>query len=53
MRVETQGSLTRGQTVADLRENSEHSPNAKVAMGVDADALTELWAERVSGLKSL
>ena len=48
VRVETQGEFARGYTVADLRLNSTAEPNVAVAMGVDADAVTELWAELVS-----
>ena len=50
VRVETQGEFARGFTVADLRKNSTAEPNVSVAMEVDADAVTELWAELVSGI---
>ncbi len=50
VRVETQGEFARGKTVADLRKNSTAEPNVSVAMGVDADAVTELWADLVSSL---
>ena len=50
VRVETQGEFARGFTVADLRLNSTLEPNVAVAMEVDADAVTELWAELVSGI---
>ena len=50
VRVETQGVLTRGQIVADLRKGPEHAPNIRVAMEVDAPGVTELWADRVSSL---
>ena len=48
VRVETQGEFARGQTVADLRKNSTSDPNVSVAMEVNADAVTELWADLVS-----
>ena len=48
VRVETQGEFARGQTVADLRRGSTAEPNVSVAMEVDADAVTELWADLVS-----
>lgn len=50
VRVETQGEFARGQTVADLRKNSTSEPNVSVAMEVDADAVTELWADLVSSV---
>lgn len=50
VRVETQGEFARGFTVADLRKNSTAEPNVSVAMEVDADAVTELWADLVSGI---
>ena len=51
VRVETQGSLSRGQTVADMRATTGNAPNVRVALEVDAPGVTELWTERVSGLK--
>ena len=50
VRVESSGEFSRGFTVADLRKNSTAEPNVSVAMEVDADAVTELWAELVSGI---
>ena len=50
VRVETQGLFTRGQTVADLRKRPQFEPNIKVAMGVDARRVTDLWANRVTSL---
>jgi pyrimidine-specific ribonucleoside hydrolase len=47
VRIETQGQLTRGQTVADLRGQGSAPPNVAVAFGVDAVRLTHLWVERV------
>ena len=48
VRVETRGDFTRGQTVADLRKNSTETPNVRVAVSADGDAIAELWAERAS-----
>jgi inosine-uridine nucleoside N-ribohydrolase len=50
VRIETQGLLTRGQTVADLRSQDSAPPNVTVAFEVDAARLTRLWTERVAGL---
>lgn len=50
--IETQGALTRGQTVADQEGHYGMAPNVKVAFGVDAVRIGDLWAERVSGLRS-
>ena len=50
VRVEHRSPLTAGQTVADLDGVTDHPPNARVAMEVDADRLTELWVRRVGGL---
>jgi inosine-uridine nucleoside N-ribohydrolase len=49
--IETQGRLTRGQTVADLRGQGSAPPNVTVALGVDAARLTHLWVERVGELR--
>jgi pyrimidine-specific ribonucleoside hydrolase len=51
VRIETQGQLTRGQTVADLHGQSSAPPNVTVAFGVDAERLTHLWVERVGALR--
>jgi inosine-uridine nucleoside N-ribohydrolase len=51
VRIETQGQLTRGQTVADLRRQGNTPPNVTVAFGVDAPRLTALWVERVGNLR--
>lgn len=51
VRIETQGALTRGQTVADLRGRAGVEPNVRVALDVDAAGVTELWTERVAGIK--
>ena len=50
VRVETQGEFARGMTVADLRKNSTAAPNVSVAMDVDGEAVTELWANLVSAI---
>ena len=47
-RVEHRSALTAGQTVADLDGLTDNPPNAKIALGVDADRLTELWVERLT-----
>jgi inosine-uridine nucleoside N-ribohydrolase len=51
VRIETQGQLTRGQTVADLRGQGNTAPNVTVAFGVDATRLAALWVERVGNLR--
>jgi inosine-uridine nucleoside N-ribohydrolase len=51
VRIETQGQLTRGQTVADRRGQGSAPPNVTVAFGVDAARLTHLWVERVGNLR--
>jgi pyrimidine-specific ribonucleoside hydrolase len=51
VRIETQGQLTRGQTVADLRGQGSAPPNVTVAFAVDAARLTQLWVERVGNLR--
>jgi inosine-uridine nucleoside N-ribohydrolase len=51
VRIETQGQLTRGQTVADLYSQSNAPPNVTVAFGVDAERLTHLWVERLGSLR--
>ena len=49
VRVEHSSPLTAGQTVADIDGVTDSPPNARVAMEVDADRLTELWVSRVGG----
>jgi len=46
--VETQGELTRGMTVADLRYRSQVKPNMDVAVDVDAGASLEFLVQRLS-----
>ena len=50
VRVESGGEFSRGFTVADRRKASTAEPNVSVAMAVDGDAVTDLWAELVSGI---
>ena len=49
VRVEYRSQLTAGQTVADLDALTDNPPNARVALGVDADRLTQLWVDRLTG----
>jgi inosine-uridine nucleoside N-ribohydrolase len=51
VRIETQGQLTRGQTVADLRAQGSAPPNVTVAFAVDAARLAQLWVERVGTVR--
>jgi inosine-uridine nucleoside N-ribohydrolase len=51
VQIETQGVLTRGQTVADLYGYTGRQPNAMVALDVDLARLTEMWVEQVGSLK--
>lgn len=50
VRIETQGPLTRGQTVADVHGQTGEAPNVTVALEVDAPRLTQLWMDRVKSL---
>jgi inosine-uridine nucleoside N-ribohydrolase len=47
--VETEGRITAGQTVADLREPPRFggAPNARIAVDVDAEGFLRLFASRV------
>ncbi len=49
VRVEYRSQLTNGQTVADLDGLTGNPPNASIALEVDADRLTALWVERLTG----
>ncbi len=49
VRVESHSELTAGQTVADMDGLTGNPPNASVALGVDADRLTRLWVDRLTG----
>ena len=50
VQIETKGAHTRGQTVANQRNDTEEEPNARVALGVEAARLTQLWIERVAAV---
>lgn len=50
VQIETLGVHTRGQTVANQRDDAEEKPNARVAFGVDAARLTELWVKCVAAV---
>ncbi len=45
--VETDGTLTRGMTVADERPGTDASPNCEVAVSIDASPALELIVEAV------
>jgi inosine-uridine nucleoside N-ribohydrolase len=47
--IETQSTLSRGQTLADRRGSLGKAPNARVCMEVDSEGLTALFTERVAG----
>jgi purine nucleosidase len=47
--VETQGKLTRGETVADRRNRKEIERCANVCLGVQADRFIELFMTRLRG----
>jgi len=44
--IETQGALTRGQTVADFSW-ARSEPNTSVTLEVDSDRLVQPWVEPV------
>jgi inosine-uridine nucleoside N-ribohydrolase len=48
--IETESELCRGRTVVDLYPRGESSPNAHVAVGVDAGAFLDLLEERIASL---
>jgi pyrimidine-specific ribonucleoside hydrolase len=48
--IETASELCRGRTVVDLYPRGESSPNAHVAVGVDAEAFLDLLDERIASL---
>ena len=50
VQIETQGVHTRGQTVANQRDDAEEEPNVSVAFGVEAARLTQLWVDRVAAI---
>lgn len=47
VQVETEGELTRGMTVADLRKKNVIDPNAKVYVEVDADLFLDLFFKTI------
>jgi inosine-uridine nucleoside N-ribohydrolase len=48
--IETESELCRGRTVVDLYPRGESSPNAHVAVGVDAAAFLDMLEERIASL---
>jgi pyrimidine-specific ribonucleoside hydrolase len=48
--VETAGTLTRGMTVADLKDVWGHAPNTHVALDVDVPAFIDLLVGRIADL---
>jgi inosine-uridine nucleoside N-ribohydrolase len=49
--VETESELCRGRTVVDLWRRTGNEPNARVGVGIDAEAFLELLLERISLLE--
>lgn len=48
VQVETEGNITSGMTVADLRgDRTIAKPNARICLGVDADAFLKLFFQRL------
>ena len=48
--VETESELTRGRTVVDLYRRTGREPNAKVAVGIDAEGFLDLLEKRIASL---
>ena len=48
--VETVSELCRGRTVVDLWKRTDREPNARVGVGVDAEAFFRLLGERIATL---
>jgi len=48
--VETESRLCRGRTVVDLHRRTGREPNAKVAVGIDAEGFLDLLEERIARL---
>jgi inosine-uridine nucleoside N-ribohydrolase len=48
--IDCESSLCRGRTVVDLWRRSGREPNARVAVGIDANAFLDLLLERLSAL---
>ena len=49
--IETVSELCRGRTVVDLWRRTENEPNARVGVGIDAEAFLELLVERISSFR--
>jgi inosine-uridine nucleoside N-ribohydrolase len=51
VQVETQGKITLGMTVADLRPGRQHkgNPNVRVCTSVDADRFLTLFLDTIKG----
>jgi inosine-uridine nucleoside N-ribohydrolase len=50
VRVDTESELSRGRTLVDLWRRTDWTPNAHVAVDVDADAFLELLVDRLNSL---
>jgi purine nucleosidase len=48
--IETVSELCRGRTVVDLWRRTDREPNARVGVGVDAEAFFRLLGERIARL---
>ncbi len=48
--IDCASELCRGRTVVDLWRRTGQEPNARVGVGIDADAFVELLVERISSL---
>ncbi|MGN6431880.1 MAG: nucleoside hydrolase [Gaiellaceae bacterium] len=48
--IERESELCRGRTVVDVWERTGREPNARVAVGIDADGFIELLLERLGSL---
>jgi inosine-uridine nucleoside N-ribohydrolase len=48
--VDCESELCRGRTVVDLWRRTDREPNAKVGVGIDAEAFLELLVERIGSL---
>jgi inosine-uridine nucleoside N-ribohydrolase len=46
--IETMSELGRGRTYVDLYRRTARAPNARVAVGVDAEAFLDLLEERLA-----
>jgi len=50
VRVDGESSLCRGRTVVDVLRRTGLEPNARVAVGIDAEAFLDLLLERLARL---